>query len=215
MGKFAQVRCNCPNRIPMEGSDWNSQPYKNRHHKKLSARQRGDLEIWKQNLLNMYECGHREGMLVQIGTDEIIKLGFVLTTIFQEDSLRFEIYAKISDWHNYFLDDFNEEFHISPQETELWLMELEELEKALLGHENLPYPKVQQLITLMYESKVNSHNALRKRLKSPGLISLLKNLDKEPLPLDDYLNELLKVLEWAKQLCKEGIDSGNPIEFFW
>ena len=205
MGKFAQVCCNCLNRIPMDRSDWNSQPYKNRHHKKLSPRQREKIKIWEENFHNMYECGHHEGMLIQISTGEIIKLGSTLTTIFQDDSLTFEIYSKISNRHNYFLDDFKEEFHISPQEAELWLMEIEELEKNLLGHGSLPYLKVQKLIKVMYENEISSHTTLRKHLKSPGLISLLKNLDQEPLPPNNYLDELLKVLEWAKQLCKESI----------
>ena len=163
MGKWSQVRCNCPNRIPLPNSSLRDRPYRNCPHKKLSNRQKREIKIWQENIESMYECGHRNGMLVQLYPGKIIKLGFVIKRVFKND-LTFEIYPKVGDWRNYFSDGLAEELRISPLEAELWLMEVAELEKAFSWQGNLPYSQVQKLISILYKREARSVEILRQRL---------------------------------------------------
>ena len=215
MGKWSQVRCNCHNRIPLPKSDRRDRPYRNRSHRKLSSKQAGEIEIWEKNVKDMYECGHREGMLVQLWPGEIVRLGWVLNMIFKND-LTFEIYPKVGNWRNY----FDEELQFSPQEAELWLMEAAELKQAFLGYGNLPYRQVRQIISTLYQVETQSHNNLKQRLEIAAAETLggrrfLDNLDREPVSPESIMEQQFSVIESTTKLCQAAIDSGNPIELLW
>ena len=227
MGKWSQVRCNCPNRIPLPNSSSYDRPHRNYPYKKLSNRQKKEIKTWKENLENAYECGHDEGMLVQLCPGKIIELGFVLNQVFKND-LTFEIYLRIGNWRNYFSDGLAEEHRISPQEAELWLMEVAELEQAFLEQSNLPYRQVRQLISVLYESKLQSYYNLKYNLESimektsfagivpyAGTVPLLQNLDRELKSPDVFREELFEILMDTTRLCQASIDSGNLIELLW
>ena len=215
MGKWSQVRCNCPNRIPLPNSSLRDRPHRHCPYKKLSNRQKREIKTWQENLENMYECGHLDGMLVQFSPDKIIELGFVLKQVFKNDSLTFEIYSRVGDWRNYYSDGLDEELRISPQEAELWLMEVAELEQAFLEQGNLPYRQVQQLISVLYEREAKSLDNLIQQLETARVVPLLQNLDRKLQSPDVFLEEQFGVLKDTTRLCQAGIETGNPIELLW
>ena len=219
MGKWSQVRCNCYNRIPLPKSGRRDRPYLNRTRRKLSSQQAREIEIWEKNAENMYECGHREGMLVQFWPGEIIRLGWVVNMIFKTD-LTFEIYPKVGNWRNYFSDELGKELHISSQEAELWLMEAAELKQAFLGYGNIPYRQVRQIISTLYQVEAKSHNDLKQRLRSAvggfaRVTRFLDNLDDEPASPESIMEQQFSVIEDTTKLCEAAIDSGNPVELLW
>lgn len=214
MGKWSQVRCNCPNRIPLPNSSLRHQPYRNCPHKKLSNRQKREIKIWQENIESMYECGHRDGMLVQLYPGEIIKLGFVIKRVFKND-LTFEVYPKVGNWRNYFSNGLAEELRISPLEAELWLMEVAELEKAFSQQGNLPYSQVQKLISILYKREVRSVENLRQQLETAKIVPFLQNIDLELQSPDVSLEEQFGVLKDTIALCQAAIKTGNSIELLW
>lgn len=221
MGKWSQVRCNCPNRIPLPNSSLRDRPYRNCPYKKLSNRQKREIKIWQENIEGRYECGHYEGMLVQLYPYEIIELGFVITRVFKND-LTFEIYPKVGDWRNYFSDGLAEELRISPLEAELWLMEVAELEKAFSRQGNLPYSQVQKLISILYEREVTAVENLRQRLlrsiddyNFSRVVPFLRNLKREVMSPDVFLEKLFGTLRDTTKLCQAAIETGHPIELLW
>ena len=223
MGKWSQVRCNCHNRIPLPKSDRRDRPYRKYSHRRLLSKQEEDIEVWVKNIQDtygdMYECGHRDGMLIQFWPGDIIRLGWVLNTIFKND-LTFEIYPKVGNGRNYFSENLDEELHISPQEAELWLMEAAELKQAFLGYGNLPYRQVKQTISILYQVEVQSHNNLKQRLRIAAAETLggrrfLDNLDDEPASPELIMEQQFSVIKNTTKLCKAAIDSGNPVELLW
>lgn len=220
MGKWVQVRCNCPNRISLPNSSCHDQPYQNSKWQKLSNRKKKEIKTWQENVENRYKCGHVDGMLVQFCPDEIIELGFVLNKVFKDD-VTFEIYSKVGEWRNYFLNGLSEELRISPQEAELWLMEVAELEKWFLGQGNLPYHQIQQIILILYQREVRSNNNLKQQFESlegggfARIVPFLKNLDIDAKSIDVFLEEKLRVLQDTAKLCQAAIVTGNPIELLW
>ena len=220
MGKWSQVRCNCYNRIPLPKSSWRDRPYYSNNLQKLSSKKRREIEVWKNNIEGMYECGHRDGMLVQFGSSNIIKLGSVIKKVFADDFL-FEIYHRVGDWRNYFSPGFGEELHISPKEAELWMMEATELEQAFLSQGNISYDKVQQVINILFYREAESDRAFKQRLESvreiefARIVPFLENLDDVPISRASILEKQFAIIVQTKRLCQAAIESGNPIEMLW
>ena len=220
MGKWSQVRCNCHNRIPLSKSSWWDRPYRNSCQQELSPKKRREIEAWKNNIESMYECGHRDGMLVQFGPINIIKLGFVIKKVFADDFL-FEIYPKVGDWRNYFSPGFDEELHISPEEAELWMMEAVELEQAFLSQGNISYDKIQQVINILFYREAETDEAYKQRLESlkgrgfMRIVPFLESLDDTPMSRNSVLEEQFVAIADTKRLCQAAIKSGNPIEMLW
>ena len=83
MGKWAEVPCNCVNRVPLEGSDYYfGQPHRKKH--RLTKKEKEDVEEWERTAKNMFSCGHRNGVVVEFSPGNIIHLGNLLGTIFRE-----------------------------------------------------------------------------------------------------------------------------------
>ncbi|MEL6929429.1 MAG: hypothetical protein AAFO95_12435 [Cyanobacteria bacterium J06600_6] len=182
MSKWSQVRCNCHNRLPLPKSSWWDKPYRHGCPQKLSPKKKREIEAWENNIEGVYECGHRDGMLVQFGSINIIKLGYAIEKVFANDFL-FEIYPRVGDWRNYFSSNFDGELRISPEEAELWLMEAIELEQAFLSQKNLSYDKVRQILNILFYREAKSDRALDchfetiKAMKFTRAVEFLNNLD--------------------------------------
>jgi hypothetical protein len=101
MGKWCAVKCNCSNRNPLpksKGSDFVP-----------------------------YECGHRDGALIQFWPGDLFSIGLALEAAYKKQPDAFAIFRRISDWHNY--DD--EYLSLSPNDAALWQLEIEQLELYL------------------------------------------------------------------------------------
>lgn len=218
MGKWSQVRCNCSNRIPMPNSDLHNQPHRQRSLKNMTNKQKIEVEEWRENIQNMYECGHRDGMLVQFWPGEIMKLGLILGRMFTDKPLTFEIFTMVGNTQNYFSEEVGETLYLNSQEVELWLMEVDEFERSLLGHGNLPYQKLMKIIRQLYQDEAKFYNHLKNHLESMKeqgmnrIVPLLENLNNEQKSLEDIQTKQFDVLENVKKLCVASLESGNPIE---
>jgi|GEM_PF-6627002 len=107
-----EVKCNCPNRKP----------------------------LWRDNVYQTYECGHRDGIIFQFWPGDLFTIGLALDGTFKEDKSRFEIFRKICNWRLY--DD--EYLSISRDEVILWQLEIEQLKRYLSKEEFMGWGELQK-----------------------------------------------------------------------
>lgn len=131
MGKWCEVKCDCPNRRPLPGSQWLSYSEYQKCEKK--PRLAKTPEEWGEKVKGMYECGHRDGAFIQFWQGDILMFGYALEAAFKKQPERFEIFRRISDWRNY--DD--EFLSLTPEEAALWQLEIEQLKRFLSSGEFL------------------------------------------------------------------------------
>ena len=127
MGKWCEVKCDCPDREPLPGSrhpDYDSY----RRHFPGRVRPR---EEWEEKIRGMYKCGHRDGVLVQFWPGDLLKIGLALEAAYRERPEYFELFRRISNWRNY----EDEHLTLSPEEAPLWRLEIEQLQGYLSGEE--------------------------------------------------------------------------------
>lgn len=131
VGKWCEVKCRCPNRVPIPGSDWWSySAYQDHQNKPRLAK---TPEEWEEKVKGMYECGHRDGVLIQLWPGDILGFGYALEAAFTKQPNQFEIFRRISNWKNY--DD--EYLALTPGDAALWQLEIEQLRSFLAGEEFL------------------------------------------------------------------------------
>ncbi|MGE5571083.1 MAG: hypothetical protein ACM3S5_18770, partial [Rhodospirillales bacterium] len=63
-------------------------------------KQKQELENWEQTTQNMYRCGHRNGMVIELWPGDIIKLSRLITETFAHEQFPVEVFAKVGDWRN-------------------------------------------------------------------------------------------------------------------
>src|SRR5688500_14898627 len=156
MGKWAEVQCACPNRKPVPGSDFMvGKPHRNK--RRLTKKQSDEVAEWERTTRNMYECGHRDGVVVEFWPGDIVNLGDIIGGIFEDG---FEIFKRAGDWRCY----EDELLLIPPDESQLWLLEIDEIQRALDGAGNLPQQKVERLILEFLRRNLGVRNDLERRL---------------------------------------------------
>ena len=131
MGKWCEVKCDCPNRGPLRGSQWLNYNEYQKYEK--GPRLAKSIEEWEEKVKGMYECGHRDGAFFQVWPGDIFKIGFALEAAFKDRPSQFEIFRRIADLRNY--DDGC--LGLVPEEAKLWELEIEELKRFLSGEEFL------------------------------------------------------------------------------
>jgi hypothetical protein len=137
MGRWMQVKCNCPNRKPLPGSQWYDEPYRGKH----TTKQQGEfVGEWRKNIYQMCECGHREGMILQFTPSDLFTVGLALHETFKKDNSKFEIFRKIFNWRLY--DD--EYLSLTPDEVVLWQLEIELLKRYLSEEEFMGWGECQK-----------------------------------------------------------------------
>ncbi|MCA1621674.1 MAG: hypothetical protein LC795_20860 [Acidobacteria bacterium] len=218
MGKWAEVHCDCPNRVPLAGSDFYfDKPHRNK--RRLTKKERGEVEEWERAAKNMFECGHRSGVVIEFSPGDIVHLGNLLGGIFRDENGMFEVFAKVGDWRCY----GDELLLIQPDEAGLWLMEIEEIQRALGGFGNLPQDKIERLLSEFYRDGLGSRLDLERRLdeiaaKMPfaPVVPLKQNVQqsKRPNP-ESTVEKIMEALTDAAKLCHAGIGTGNPIRLLW
>jgi hypothetical protein len=110
MGKWCRVRCNCPNRKPVD----------------------------IRHPCGAYECGHDEGAMVALWPGYFFDIGKLLGSLTVKDELwsgAFEVFVRISDPSGY-VDEY---LALSPAERNLWRLEIEELLAVEAGRQFFPY----------------------------------------------------------------------------
>lgn len=218
MGKWAEVRCNCPNRVPLPGSDsYFGQPHRKKH--RLSKKEQAEVEEWERSTKNMFECGHRGGVVVEFCPANIIQLGNLIGKVFSDERTAFEIFRKVGDWRSY----QDELLLIEPNEARLWQVEIEEVQRAMQGSGKLSQQKVEQLVSEFLREDLGSRlhlegrlNEIEAKMPSAAIGALKRNVQKTQGPdLESTLRNVLKALTDASKLCRAGIETGNPIRLMW
>lgn len=218
MGKWAEVHCVCPNRVPLPDSDEDfSRPYRNK--RRLTKYERKEIEEWERTTKNMFECGHRSGVAIEFWPGDIIQLGNLIGSIFREEGSTFEVFTKVGDWRQY--DD--ELLLIQPDEAALWQMEIKEIQRALQGCGNLPKDKLERLILEFFRIELGSRINLEERLNKvaaempfASIESLKRNVQQSKRPdIESTVEQITEALRDAAKLCCASIATGNPIRLMW
>jgi hypothetical protein len=208
MGKWAEVDCDCANRTPLPGSEFFHEPYGNKRW--LTRREREEVEEWERTTKDMYACGHRNGVVIELGPDHIIHLGYLIGSIFKDLGNAFEVFVKVGDWRC----NEDELLLIPPDEAALWLLEIEELQRAIQRLGDLPKNKVDKLIVEYYQDELSLRLDLKERLNR--IVLLKQNLLQSPRPdLDSTIETIQEALADAAELCQASIRTGNAIRLLW
>lgn len=204
MGKWAEVSCDCSNRVTLKGSDFYfDKPHRNKH--RPTKKEKEDVEEWERTAKNMFACGHRNGVVIEFSPGHIIYLGNLLGGIFRDESGPFEVFAKVGDWRRY----EDELLLIQPDEAGLWLMEIDEIQRALQSFGNLPQDKIERLLLESYRDDLGSRHDLERRVdeiaaKMPfaPLVPLKRNVQQsKPPDIESTVEKIMEALTDAAKLC--------------
>lgn len=215
MGKWAQVQCTCVNRTPLPGSDpLFGRPY--RKKRRLTKREKAEVEDWKQATENMFACGHRNGVVIELCPWNIVHLGNLLGTIFPDST--FEVFTKVGNWRCY----EDELLLVQPEEAYLWLREIEEIRTAFEGAGNLPTNKLEDLVSEYYREDLGARLSLEARLKQveaempfARIVPLKRNVQQTKIPdVESTIETIMEALTSATKLCHASRETGNPTDCF-
>ncbi len=189
-----------------------------RRKSRLTKRELEEVQEWERTTQNMYECGHRSGVVIEFGPGDIISLGDLISSLFQ-DAGTFEIFTRVGDWRNY--DD--ELLLIQPDDARMWLLEIDEITRSLSGIGSLPREKIERLILETYRQEIGTYRDLQARLDDAAakfpfapLAALKQNVDQYPHPgLESSVDKINTALTDATRLCHASIEIGNPIRMLW
>jgi hypothetical protein len=133
MGRWCEVKCNCPIRKPLPGSNWlDYSDYCKYIEKPRLAK---TIEEWEEKVKGMYECGHREGTLIQFAPSDLLTVSDALEQAYNKQSEQFEVFRRISQPSNY----EDEYLALFQDAVTLWQMEIEQLQRYLLEEEFMGY----------------------------------------------------------------------------
>jgi hypothetical protein len=164
----------------------------------------------------MYECGHRYGAVIEFWPGEIINLGDIIRGIFEDG---FEIFKRVGDWRCY----EDELLLIQPDESELWLLEIDEIQRASADAGNLPHQKIERVILEFLRRDFGARNDLQRRLDEvsaqqpfAGLNAMKENVARSEQPtFESTIKKIDEALADAARLCRASIEIRNPIRLLW
>lgn len=218
MGKWAEVHCNCINRTPVPNSDFLfGKPH--RHKRRLTKMEKQEADEWERTTKNMYECGHRGGALIELCPGAIIRLGDVIGHIFPDTGNTFEIFTRVGYWRCY----EDELLLITPDEASLWLLEIDEIQRAIHGLGNLAVKRMEKLLLEFHREELGMSVELEKRLDKAAkempfspVVGIKRNVQQSRRPdIESTSEKIIKALTDAAILCQASIRTGNPIRLLW
>jgi hypothetical protein len=218
MGKWAEVHCNCADRAPSEGSDFLfDQPH--RRKRRLTKKQTEEVRDWEHAHKNMFQCGHRSGLAIELGPENIIKLGYLLAWIFGDEDGSFRIFAKVGDWRFY----KDELLLIQPDEAALWLVEIDAISQALQGVGNLQHRKITKLVSEFLRIELSETLDLKQRLDDISVdlpfarTAFVKETVQHAKAADpeSTVKKITDALMDAARLCRASIETRNPVRLLW
>ena len=217
MGKWAEVKCDCLNRDRLPGGAYEDRPH--RHKYPLSQSERKEVEDWELTKKDMFECGHRNGMIYEFWPGDVILLGNLIAETLSDAESSFEMFVKVGDWRCY----EDEVLEVSPADAARWLTEIQGLTEALHDlHGSCPR-QVMQLV-LKFLSCENDEIArlnqnledARHRISADFFDSLSQNVqDLGTRDLVSTLQKIVQALDHAGHLCTASLQTGNPIRILW
>ena len=185
-----------------------------RNKRRLTKKERDEVEEWERATKDMFECGHRDGVVLELWPGDIIHLGNLLGSIFG-----FEVFARVGDWR-YYEDEL---LLIGPDEAALWLREIDEVHRALQGAGNLPREELEKLARELFREDLASRLDLEQRLdavqeRAPfaQVTPLKRNLMEMERPdAESSRRKMAMALADAAGLCRASLETGNPIRLLW
>jgi hypothetical protein len=103
----------------------------------------------------MYQCGHRDGLLVRIGSD-LRRIGQAIIRAFKEHPDEFRMFRKLEGAENY----EDEHLSLSQQEVACWKNEIEQINRFISGEEAIPTDAQK-----VWEKKLNEYGLTDASLK--------------------------------------------------
>ncbi len=91
MGKWADVQCDCPTRVPLPGRFYFDEPH--RKKRRLTRKQKTEVDEWNRTNKEMFQCGHRSGLIIELNPGDMIHLGNLIDSILPDST--FEVFAKV------------------------------------------------------------------------------------------------------------------------
>lgn len=187
-----------------------------RKKRRLTKKQSEDVAEWERTTKNMFACGHRNGVVIEFWPGEIIELGNTIGRIF---AIGFDIFKRVGDWRCY----CDELLLIEPDEAQAWLMEIEELQRALDGKGNLPQQKIEDLISEFFRHDLGVRIDLERRLHEvaaqmpfASVNALKQNVQQSEQPsIESTIQKIAEALADADRLCRASIETGNAIRLLW
>lgn len=218
MGKWVKVHCSCENRTPNpSGDSLFGRPH--RKKRRLTNREKQEVDEWERTTRGVYECGHRNGVLLEFCPGDIIQLGNLIGSILEETTVNFEVFTRVGDWECY----EDELLLISPDEAHVWLAEIEELQRSFRGLGQLQPERVESVVEQFYRQELASRIDLERRLDRIGeqqpmapVVGLKRNVQQSTWPdTASTLERIEAALTNSAKLCNTSIESGNPIRLLW
>ncbi len=215
MGKWAEVPCACANRIPVEGSDPDfDRPHRRKH--RLSKRQQQEVEDWKRTTENMYRCGHRNGMAIELWPGDIIELSRCVAESFDAWIHR-EIFAKVGDFRSY----EGELLRLTSQEARNWLAGLTFLQERCSGRAGFDQDPLSKVLTCVLMKEAASQANMGIAFKGvEGTFAAVGRLrpgaaESQPPTFEAAQNKIAEALRDAIKLCRASMNTGTPLSFHW
>lgn len=213
MGKWAEVPCICADRVPIRGSDPQfDRPHRNK--RRLTKKQKQEVDEWQRTTEGMYRCGHRNGMVVELWPGDIIEISHLIAEAFHDDHLALHVFRKVGDWRSY-KDDL---LLIPPGEAEVWLLGLKRLMQAF---RDTPHVFARRLLCKVLEREMSQREDLRSRLNQLAGSFAAVGWLKENAQLSEAANpdstsiRILNALADAARLCSTSSETGSPILLHW
>ena len=202
-------------RLP--GGAYEDRPH--RHRYPLSQSEREEVEDWEVTKKDMFECGHRSGLIQEFWPGDVILLGKLIAEILIDEESPYEIFVKVGDWRCY----EDEVLEVSPQDASRWLTEIQSLSDALQDLHGSCRSQVMELVlrflSYEYEEKTRLNQNLeeaRHRMSTDTVTSLSQNLQDLGTPnLVSTIQKMLDALDDAARLCKASLETCNPILMLW
>jgi len=165
----------------------------------------------------MYECGHRNGCLLEFWPGPIIQLGRLINSTLGKTGYDFPIFARVADWRSY----HDELLMLPTDEARLWLFEVDAVWRLL--EEGRPDDAINELLATLHDEDSELRLSLEKQLSeiksnipfarvNPFIESVRKS--KRP-DLQSAIDKVVEALKDARRLCLASIQSGNPIRLLW
>jgi hypothetical protein len=217
MGKWAEVQCSCVNRKPLKDGSSVSQPH--RRKRRLTHREKEDVEEWQRQREFMFECGHRNGVVVELWPGDIITLGYLAERILTGASHPFPVFGKVGNSSLY----VDELLLIPPDEALLWQTEIDAILGALDGRGDVTYPEITKLVIEFHRLEVSSILQIRSSLDeiSAGIpfartAPFRETLNVQGSPdVEATVRKIVAALSAASSLCHASFETGNPIRLLW
>ena len=219
MGKWVQVYCGCDNRTPLVNSSRSARPYNKK--RRLTNREKQEVEEWERTTERMYECGHRGGVVVEFYPGAILVLGSAIASVLPDPASAFEIFRKVGDWRCYV--DGDELLLISSHQAALWLLEIDEIRRGFQGIGNAPLETFARVAVEVHQRELDGKSTLEARVDKVAervpfsrIVSVKKELQESETPeMRSTLKTIDSALAEATTLCNASIELQSPIRFLW